>query len=268
MKKGINAWSIPSMPVREKVLLAKKAGFEGIELTLGEDGEISLKTPDKDFLELKTYIKDNGMKISGLATGLYWKYSFMSNSAEERKKAAETAVRQIEAANLLETGNILLLPGTINDSVDYETGYNRAQEEIQKLIPTAKANNIRIGIENVWNKFLLSPLEARTFVDNFKSEYIGFYFDAGNVILFGYAEHWIKILGKRIINVHFKDFNRSANAFVDLLAGDVNYIEVVKELEAAGYNGWVNVETGGYNQYSDQIVYNSSAAMDRILSKN
>jgi len=258
---------MPAMPIKEKLLLAKKAGFAGFEIAFTEDGDITPKTPEKDLLDIKSFARDNGIELSGLATGLYWKYNFMSDNAEERKKAVETAVRQIETAAILETKNILLLPGSVYESTDYETAWFRSQEEIQKIIPCAGSCNIKIGIENVWNKFLMSPMEAKLFVDSFNSDNIGFYLDIGNVILFGYPEHWIKILGKRIINVHFKDYNRASDCYVDLLAGDVNYIGVINALESIGYDGWVNAEMAVYKRYSDQIVYNTSSAMDRILGK-
>src|SRR5690606_28245567 len=130
-------------------------------------------------------------------------------------------------------GTILVITGAVGvdfipgcEVVQYDRAYDRALEAISKLAADAKANNVHIGIENVWNKFLLSPLEMKTFIDATGSEYVGSYFDVGNAVQNGYPEHWITILGHRIKKVHFKDYRRQAgglHGFVDLLAGDVNY---------------------------------------------
>ena len=125
-----------------------------------------------------------------------------------------------------------------------------------------------IGVENVWNKFLLSPIEMTGFLDACGSPWIRAYFDAGNVLQFGYPEQWIEILGKRIVRVHVKDFKRAVgniNGFTDLLAGDVDWPAVVRALRGVGYDSFVTAEMGAYRHYGDQIVYNTSAALDRIL---
>ena len=159
----------------------------------------------------------------------------------------------------------------IMDIVEYDVAYERSLEAIQELANYAEEKEVVIGIENVWNKFLLSPLEMRDFIDRIGSGYVGVYMDVGNVVYTGYPEQWIKILGNRIKKVHFKDYRRDAGGlagFVDLLAGDVNYIKVIDALERIGYEGYVNAEmTPVYKCYSDQIVYNTSSTMDRILRR-
>ncbi|HOE09649.1 MAG TPA: TIM barrel protein, partial [Treponemataceae bacterium] len=121
-----------------------------------------------------------------------------------------------------------------------------------------------------WNKFLLSPLEMRDFIDKINSPFVGAYFDVGNVIYSGYPEHWIKILGNRIKKVHFKDYRRDVGnlfGFVDLLSGDVNYPAVVKELQNIGYDSFVTAEMTPYKYYKEQLIYTTSLAMDKILGK-
>ena len=125
-------------------------------------------------------------------------------------------------------------------------------------------------MENVWNKFLLSPLEFKDFIDKVDSPFVGIYLDVGNVVYTGYPEQWIKILGKRIKKVHFKDFRRSIgniNGFVDLLSGDVNFPAVMRAFTTTGYNDYVIAEMMPYSYYEDQVVYNTSKAMDRILTQ-
>ena len=133
----------------------------------------------------------------------------------------------------------------------------------------AEKYDIKIGIENVWNKFLLSPLEFRVFIDKIDSPYVGAYFDVGNVLLTGYPEHWIRILGSRIKKVHFKDYRREPGgfgSFVDLLSGDVNYPAVMDAFADVGYNGFCNAEMmPPYKHFPEQNIYNTSATMDRIF---
>src|SRR5690606_27691514 len=135
-------------------------------------------------------------------------------------------------------------------------------EAITGLASHAESAGVSIAIENVWNKFLLSPLEMRSFIDATGSSYVGSYFDVGNVVVNGYPEHWIRILGHRIKKVHFKDYRRQAgglHGFVDLLAGDVNYPAVVEALKAIGYNNFVTAEMiPPYAHHAEQIIYNTS----------
>ncbi|HHV94941.1 MAG TPA: TIM barrel protein [Clostridiaceae bacterium] len=280
MKKGINIWSFPAgMKIVDCIKLAKKAGFEGIELALNETGDLSLESSDEEILGYKKAAEEIGIELTSLATGLYWTYSPTSNKPEIREKAKEIIKKQLDAAALLGVDTILVVPGAISgleatpedEIVEYDVAYERALQVMKELAPYAEEKKVCIGIENVWNKFLLSPLEMRDFIDKVGSDYVGSYFDVGNVIYSGYPEHWIKILGKRIKKVHFKDFRRSVGTlggFVDLLAGDVNYPAVVKALNNVGYNGYVVAEMiPNYTHYTDQIIYNTSASMDRILGR-
>ena len=130
---------------------------------------------------------------------------------------------------------------------------------------------VSIGLENVWNKFLVSPIEMKEFIDKIGSGYVGSYLDIGNVLYNGYPEHWVKILNSRIKKVHFKDYRKAAgglHGFVDLLAGDVNYPEVMEALNEVKYDGWVTAEMiPSYNYYGDTIIQNTSIAMDKILGR-
>ncbi|NMB97274.1 MAG: sugar phosphate isomerase/epimerase [Clostridiaceae bacterium] len=280
MKKGINIWSFPGdMKIVECMKLAKKAGFEGIELALNETGELGLESSDEEILGYKKAAEEIGIELTSLATGLYWTYSPTSNNPEIREKAKSIIKKQIDAASLLGVDTILVVPGAVSglgvipesDIVEYDVAYDRAFQVIKELAPYAEEKKVCIGIENVWNKLLLSPLEMRDFIDKVGSDYVASYFDVGNVIYSGYPEHWIKILGKRIKKVHFKDFRRDVGTlagFVDLLAGDVNYPAVVKALKSTGYDNFVVAEMiPAYNHYTDQIIYNTSASMDRILER-
>lgn len=278
MKKGINIWSFDgSKTFYEKVDIAKKAGFEGIELSLDLEGEVSLGSTEKDLKEVKKNIEDKGLELYSLATGLFWDFPITSGDAAKANKAKEIVKKQIESAAILGCSSILVIPGLVNadfidgcEVVEYDVAYDRAFKAISELGEIAKQYKVNMGLENVWNKFLVSPIELRDFIDKINNPYVGSYLDIGNVLFNGYPEHWVKILGDRIKAVHFKDYRRAAgglHGFVDLLAGDVDYPAVVKALNDIGYNGWVSGEMiPCYNNYSDQIIYNTSASMDRIIA--
>ncbi len=143
----------------------------------------------------------------------------------------------------------------------------KKQSELSKI---AEQYQVNIGIENVWNKFLLSPLEMRDFIDKIGSKYLGSFFDVGNILAFGYPEHWIRILGKRIKKVHIKDFRKdigNVTGFTSLLEGDVNWPAVMQALKEIGYNDFIIAELSPYKFYPEQLVENTSKAMDKIMGK-
>lgn len=294
IKKGINIWSFDQSYSIEKCMrIAKDAGFEGIELALAAKGSLSMDSSDKEIIAIRKASEEIGICINSLATGLYWQFSLTSNREDIRSKAKQIVKRQLDVAALLGADCILVCPGAVgvdfkpeevvpdaheieyfagSEIIDYDVAYERAKDAIIALAPYAAKKKVYIGIENIWNKFLLSPLEMRSFIDEINSPWVGAFLDVGNMMLFGYPEHWIKILGKRIKKVHFKDYRREAKGlagFVDLLAGDVDWIKVVDELVRIGYQGWVNAEMcPTYRFYTDQIIYNTSAAMDKILRRS
>jgi L-ribulose-5-phosphate 3-epimerase len=278
LKKGINIWSFKSgMTIAECIAMAKDAGFDGIELSLDEQGDVSLTSSEKDILQVKKLAEDTGIEIPSLATGLYWSYPATSHDPKIRQKSKDIVKRQLEAAALLGADSILVVPGAVaglspdSEVVQYDVAYDRALEAFTELKEEAEAHKVYIGLENVWNKFLLSPLEMRDFVDKINSPYVGVYFDVGNVISTGFPEHWIRILGNRIKKVHFKDFRRAVGTlegFVDLLAGDVNFPEVMKTFEEVGYDDYVIAEMiPNYTYHTNQIIYNTSKSMDKILDR-
>jgi hexulose-6-phosphate isomerase len=279
VKKGINVWSFKGdSSIADCIKLAKKAGFEGIELSMNAEGELSLASTEKEINEIKAQLEEASLGIAGLATGLYWDYPMTSGNKERRAKAVDICKKQLELAAALGVDSILVIPGAVGvdfipgaEVTDYERAYERALESIAGLVPFAENAGVSIAIENVWNKFLLSPLEMRTFIDAAGSSFVGAYFDVGNAWHNGYPEQWIRILGHRIKKVHFKDYRRQAgglHGFVDLLAGDVNYPAVMAELRAIGYDNYVTAEMiPSYTHHTEQIIFNTSGAMDAILGR-
>ena len=222
--------------------------------------------------------KKAGIELYSVATGLYWTYNYTSANPENREKAKAITRKQLEVASWLGCDTILVVPGAVqvafepgSEVVDYDVAYERALEALKELAPYAEELKVSIAVENVWNKFLLSPMEMRDFIDKVGSPYVGSYFDVGNVVYCGYPDQWIKILGSRIKKVHFKDYRYnvgSLDGFVDLLAGDVDYVAVMDALSKVGYDNWVSAEMlPPYRQYPETILYNTSNAMDKILGR-
>lgn len=279
MKKGINIWSFPAGSLKDTFLLAKAAGFEGIETALnGSEGEICLNTTEKELLAVRRMAEDIGLSLYSLSTGLYWDYWLNSDDEAERRKAMDVCRKQLECAAVLGCETILVIPGSVNAEfaapgrvIDYDAAWDRSLAAMDVLKKDAESCGVEIGLENVWNKFLLSPLEMRSFIDAVGSPFVGSYLDIGNVLANGYPEQWVRILGKRIRKVHFKDYRIDAgglHGFVDLLAGDVDYPAVTAALNAVGYDGWVSAEMiPNYRHYTECIIYNTSNAMDRILGR-
>ena len=278
MKKGISIWSFPAMSLQESFALAKDAGFDGVEVAIAAEGEVSLTSTEKDLIKVKEDAKNAGIELYSVASGLYWDYWLTSDDKAEREKAKEIVKIHLNAAKTLGADTILVVPGSVNADfvsetkvVDYKDAYERSLEAFMELKEEAERCKVSIGIENVWNKFLTSPMEMRGFIDTIGSDYVGSYFDVGNVLFNGYPEHWIKILADKIKKVHFKDYRKAAgglHGFVDLLAGDINYPAVMESLKAVGYDGWVSAEMiPNYKYFTEAIIYNTSYSMDKILGR-
>ena len=258
--------------------LAKDVGFDAIEVAVAEQGEITLDSPEADVRKVADTARQVGIEISSLATGLFWSYPLTSDDEATRAKAKQIVSRSLQIAGWLGVDAILVVPGAVGVDfardlgvVPYDVVYDRALGALKDLAPEAEQRKVYIGVENVWNKFLLSPLEMRDFVDAVGSDYVQVYFDVGNVIATGYPEHWIPILGPRIKRVHIKDYRRSVgglDGFVDLLEGDVNWPAVMDAFKAIGYDGYVTAEMlPPYGHHPDALVCATSLAMDYILGK-
>ena len=278
MKKSISYWSFEGglegkKNINECFREAKFAGFDAVELCLGETGALGLDTTEKKCRQILKDAKEANIKISSLATGLYWDYSLTDPDPLIREKAVDITKKLLQIANWLKLDTVLVVPGAVDvffkpdfNPVAYDIVYKRSMESLKKVVPLAAKLKVTIGIENVWNKFLLSPLEMKQFIDSFKSKYVGVYFDVGNVLLLGYPQHWIEILGSRIKKVHFKDFKKSfgtAEGFCDLTEGDINWKEVMKSFKKIKYNGYCTAEM---MPFRPDLLKKTSQAMGRIFS--
>ncbi len=275
MKKGISIWAFPDgTPLREAFREAKAAGFDGVEVALAATGELTPDTTPAELAAIRAAAAEEGISLYSVATGIYWDYPFTSPDKAIADKAKEYARCQIRMAAALGADSVLIVPGVVSGEgepfgdIPYDVAYDRALAAMKELAPLAKEQGIALGIENVWNKFLLSPLEMRSFVDAV-GDGAAAYFDAGNVLVSGYPEHWIDILGSRICKVHIKDFKRkigNIDGFVDLLAGDVNFHAVMEALRRVGYDGWITAEVWPFRYDPKAFPQSVSLAMDRILN--
>ncbi len=280
MKKAISIWSFPEGgSLEEKLRLAREAGFAGFEPDLSESGAVRLDSTPEQLHAVRALAERCGIELSALATGLYWTANPASADAAVRDRAARILRRQIECAAALGLDAVLVVPGAVGvdfipgcEVVPYELAWERAQGFIQTALPLAEKAGVTLCIENVWNKFLLSPLEMRQFIDSFGSPFVGAYLDVGNALATGYPEHWIGILGQRIRRVHFKDYRRAvgtADGFCDLLSGDVNWPAVMAALRRIGYKGWITAEmippVPFYKHCPEVLIHNTSRALDAIL---
>lgn len=228
--------------IMEKFQAAKEAGFDGVEPMSHLNRKEVLAARDA-----------TGMIIASVCGELHWKYPLSDPDPKIRELGVEALKVTIEDASVYGADTVLLVPGIVNETVSYDQCWNRCIEEIGKVLPVAEKLKVKIALENVWNNFLISPMEAATYIDQFKSPYVGSYFDCGNILVYGWPEQWIKILDKRLAKVHIKDFSRKiadkqgrgAGFGVKLLEGDVNWTAVMKSLDNIGYNGWTTVEMPG-----------------------
>ncbi len=237
----------------DKFRIAKKCGFEGIDAepmdnldAMREQGDLARQT---------------GVPIHGLVFG-GWRTPFSDPNPKVIEKGIAGMENALRCANAIGASTVLLVPAVVNEDVGYADAYKRSQEHIRKLLPLARELNVVIAIENVWNKFLLSPLEFARYIDEFDSPHVRAYFDIGNVIIDGYSQDWIRTLGKRIIKLDVKDFKRDGYKWTNLLDGDVNWIQVRRALDEIGYEGFMTVELGsGDEAYLTDIA----KRMDRII---
>ena len=231
-----------SLSILQRFQLAKDCGYEQIECPT---------TPDQaDAEAMKAASEKVGLPIHSVMNMDHWKYPFTSSDPAEVERSLEGARTSIRNAHLWGASTVLLVPGVVNAQTSYKDAYIRSQAVIRKLIPLAEELNVTLALEEVWNKFLLSPLEFARYIDEYNSPHIRAYFDVGNVVLYGYPQDWIRTLGKRIVKLHIKDFSfqhdkasgNSVARWVSPGDGDIDWIAVHAALEEIGYQGTATLE--------------------------
>lgn len=225
--------------LREQFQLLKDAGFDGVEPPSGLDREEVLRARDAA-----------GLEIPSVVVSTHWAQPLSHPDPGVREAGLDGLKTALDDARAFGAKSILLVPGVVNHEISYDDAYRRSQREIRKVISRAEDLEVTIAIENVWNHFLLSPLEAAQYVDEFESPRVGWYFDVGNILNSGWPDQWIRILGDRIKVVHIKEFSRKkrdqeglrAGFAVNLLEGDNDWPAIMEALRDIGYSGYCNAE--------------------------
>lgn len=248
--------------ILEKFKLLKELGFDGVEMN-------SPSRINRD--EALAAHKATGLVIHGVVDSVHWKDQLSHPDPAVRKRGVDGLTTALRDAKFYGATTVLLVPAVVSKQVSYADAYSRSQAEIRKALPLAQELGVTIAIENVWNHFLLSPLEMARYIDELKSPNVGVYFDVGNIVNYGWPEHWIRILGKRIVKLDIKEFSRKKRdkeglwkGFqVKLLEGDCDWPAVMKALREIGYNGWATAEIpGGGRDRLKEIA----ERMDRIFA--
>ena len=305
LTKGITYWSFEGgldgkADISKVLHEAKQLNFDSVELA-APGGALQLDATEACCKDIAREAKSLGLDISSLATGLYWGKLPTSSNANVRKESVEITHKLLHIAKWLGVDAMLYIPGAVDvffdpksEQLPYKECLKYASESLKKSVKVAEKLKVSLCVENVWNKFLLSPLEYCNFIDSFKSKHVKAYFDVGNVRLLGFPEHWIEILGKRRLGrVHWKDFKfkfygggetgedapiaagcrkiavgsawAGAYSFCDLGAGDVDWPAVLKALKKVGYTGYCTAEM---LPPSAGLAARVSRDMDRILGRS
>jgi L-ribulose-5-phosphate 3-epimerase len=240
IKKAVEFSMLPkSLSVLDAFQLAKDCGYEEMECPT---------TPEQAKAEeMLEAAKRTGVRIHSVMNQAHWSFPLSSPDPAVVEKSLEGMRISLNNAKLWGSDTVLLVPAVVTAEVSYAQAWERSQRQIRKLIPIAQDMKVVIGIEEVWNKFLLSPLEFAKYIDSFESPYIKAYFDVGNVAISGYPQDWIRVLGKRIVKLHIKDFKFDKNqaSWVSLKDGQINWRAVYEALDAIKYKGTATVELAG-----------------------
>ncbi len=252
------------LSVFEKFKLLQAAAFDGVEVNSGMDQAEVLAARDQ-----------TGLAIPSVVISTHWAKPLSDPSPAAREIGLEGLKQGLRDAKAYGASSVLLVPAVVTKEVSYADAYARSVAEITKAIPLAESLGVMIAIENVWNRFLLSPLEAVAYVDAFKSPMVRWHLDAGNVANTGWPEHWIQTLGPRIVQVHIKEYSRKvrdekgpyAGFRVDLFEGDCDWPSVMAALDGIGYDGWLIAEQYRPPEFDDAAwLVHLSKKMDQVIS--
>ncbi|HEX3799219.1 MAG TPA: TIM barrel protein [Verrucomicrobiae bacterium] len=266
LKRAIMFATVPGkMSVADKFKMIRDAGFDGVEAMSGMDRDEVLHARDAA-----------GLEIPSVCDSVHWMKTLSDPNPTARATGLEGLETALQDSKTYGGSSVLLVPAVVNKQVSYADAYTRSQAEIRKAIPLAEKLGVKIAIENVWNQFLLSPLEAARYVDELGASAVGWHFDIGNVINTGWPEQWIRILGSRIQKLHFKEFSRKKRdeeglwkGFqVDYLEGDNDWPAIMRALDEINYRGWAIAEPAFHPPGLDDAAFvrHVREKMDQILA--
>lgn len=276
MKKSIGDNIFPEGITFEQGLqILKKAGYEGIELWLGERPWFQMSTTDAQLRQMHAQITAAGLQISDIANALDWKENLSSREPSKREAAFRHIRRQIEAAQIFNCDAILVVAGVVTGDTPYNEVYNRCLDSLKRLGEEAAAAKVKIGAENCCSeqKFLLSPREFKTFLSDVNNPWVGIHLDVGNIHDTGFAEQWIEMLGPQITRIHVKDVHKQRgrcgdqSVYTNIFLGDNNWRAIREAMTKVGYDGWLIAEMEARYTYApDQQIFDTAAAMNRLIA--
>lgn len=245
-KKGLGYWMIDEdLSVLDKFKLVKDLGFQGIEMNS------PLEVPIKELLAARD---QTGVELPSTVNKDHWAKPLSDPDPSIRRFTIDSIAKSLAETKELGGDTVLVVPGVVSAEVSYQTAYQNALDSIRKLIPHAEKNGVKIGLENVWNNFILSPIEAKAFLDEIDHPLVGWYFDLGNILRYGWPEHWLEILADKVFKLHVKEFSTEAmnnqglraGFNVELGKGSVNWKSVMNKIRAINYQGdYLILEIGG-----------------------
>lgn len=267
-KKGLMFSTFPrkgteSMSLRQKFQMLKDAGFHGVEVSSARDNQEMLAARDAA-----------GLEIPSVLMASHWSHPLSSPNPADRETSVNNLKIALRDAKAYGAKSVLLVPAVVKKDVSYADAWKRSVEEIKKCVPLAEELGVAIALENVWNQFLLSPLEAAEYCDSFKSPMVRWHFDVGNVVNLGWPEQWARTLGKRIVTVHVKEYSRRirdqtgpySGFGVELFHGDSDWPAVMKAFDEINYTGWLITEQGFPNDLPPaEYLAHLSKKLDQIL---
>ena len=278
--------------------LVKAAGFEGVELSLQDttpllleaqnettegiraieqsvgldrprDGGLRLDSTPAEIEQIAHSAHEAGLVVTSTSTMQLFYYPLSSNVPVVRERAIQIVRKMIESTAAMGGDLVLVVPGMVTAGDSYQDVWKRSCQVLETIVPFAEKMGVTLAIENVWNKFLLSPLEYRDYIDTFDSPCVGAYFDVANVLRYGFPDQWIELLGDRLKRIHFKDYRLDVDdirGFTYLMQGDVPWSRVVAALRKIGYSGWAIVEVSPYRVHPEQTLFDSFAALRCLLN--
>src|SRR5437667_394963 len=257
IKKGVWFEMLPAkLSTADRFKLARDVGFEVAQVPTEPD--------ERKAKEIKEAAEAANIRIDSVMNMDHWKYPLSSSDPAVVEKSLAGMRTSLHNAKLWGSDAVLLVPAVVNPQTSYRDAWSRSQTQIRKLLPLAEELKIVIAIEEVWNKFLLSPLEMAAYIMEFQSPWIQAWFDVGNVMFYGYAQDWIRTLGKSIVKVHLKDFKRKKDGYewVNLGDGDVDWEAVREAFREIGYSGGAICELNGGDQ---AYLRDVSRRVDRLI---
>src|SRR5699024_6018438 len=223
--------------------MAKQTGFSGREFNFCEKrGNLTPQTTLREANKLVDIVEEHELEISSLSTELFYHYPLSSDESRLRKSGVERGRRMIEFADEMEVPIVKVVPGTISADLSYDVAYENAVTSMIRLADEAASAGIMIGLENTANKFLASPREFVSFLDDVNHPYVNAYFNTGHALVTGHPEHYVDVLSDRIIAIHMNDYRQSVHSFVSILEGDMNWPVLMNKLRELPYHGYCIVK--------------------------